>query len=126
MTNSDTFEQLRGKLDGNESFMTKGHQIIKLRQGSHKIPQWTKSDKRVREILLRSFPKMKTDLKQRQRAGRWLRVIHLYYRMNFTASKVAQELQMKVSTVKDVLVHIRRVQQGRRANNSGPLKACTL
>jgi hypothetical protein len=117
----DIFEQLRGKFDGSESFMNHGHQIIKIRRGNRKNPPWVKCDTKIREILLRSFPKMLTNPLQRSRAGTWARVIHLYFRMQMTYSQVAAELNIKPRRAEDLIRSIRRAGAGRKANGKGLL-----
>jgi hypothetical protein len=115
----DTFEQLRKSFDGSDPFMTHGHQILKIRRSSRSVPKWTKNDKSIQEVVLRAFPKMATDPKQRGRAGRWIRVIHLYYRMKMTKTQVAAELCISPDMIHDILVRIRRVQAGVRSDNRG-------
>jgi hypothetical protein len=92
------------------------HQIIKPRQGTHNIPDWTKDDRKVREVLLRSFPKLNNDDRHRKSAARWIRIIHLYFRMNMPRAQVLQEMrneggQEKVSiTLKQVSKIIERIR----------------
>lgn len=88
---------LRGKIDGSDQFMD-GHQITKVRKMDRKIPEWALNDKEVRRILLTVFPKMSQDTKigksQRKRAGKWMRLIHLYYRMRQPKQIVAKEMRI--------------------------------
>lgn len=138
----DTFVELRGHMDGKDPFMTGGHQIVKIRTVQKTIPQWTKNDAKIREILLRSFPYLASNLKQRAKAARWVRAIHLYFRMGLTRGQLAEELgetledgtliPMKRETVKSLIRTLRRVGSGRRADGTGmlgkpkgrPKKAC--
>ena len=81
----DSSHQLRKHLDSDDPFMSAGHQILVERQQERVCPEWAKSDTKIQEILLRSFPKLKQAGSQdEKRAGRWARVIQLYFRMNCT------------------------------------------
>jgi hypothetical protein len=113
----DTFIELRRHLDGNEPYMN-GHQILKERRIARKAPLWTKNDKRVQAILLRSFPKMETNQKQRDAAGKWVRVLHLYYRMGLTFGQVAAEMGITRDTVSDIVQCLTRASKGLRADGS--------
>ena len=73
----------------------------------------------MQKILLRSFPKLAVNQKQRNRAARWARVIHLYYRLQWTYRQVAAEIKMKPDAVHDMIKGIRRVAKGVRVDNSG-------
>jgi hypothetical protein len=121
MNNSrDTFLQLRGKFDGQDPFMTGGHQIIKTRQSDRKIPDWATDDKQIQKILLRSFPKLKTDPRQRTGAARWAVIIQLFFRMKMTRSQVAEQTKLSSNTVQMLVRNIRRAAAGKRANWSTP------
>lgn len=117
----DTFLELRGKFDGQDPFMTGGHQIIKMRTGDRVVPEWTKSDKEVQKILLRSFPKLRTSPKQRALAGRWAQAIHLYYRMQMTRGQVAAQMKMNLNATKMLIRSINWAGKGLKANGKGPL-----
>jgi hypothetical protein len=116
----DTFGELRGSFDGQDPFMLMGHQILRPRvlRPSDRASEWT-SNKEVQKVLLRAFPKLRTDRRQRKRAARWTRIIHLYFRMNMTAGQVAVEMRLKRKTVENLVASIRRVASGRRADNKG-------
>lgn len=119
---NDHLGELRRKIDSNDPFVTGGHQVLKPRSNDKKeVPEWTRDDKKVREILLRSFPKLTTDYKQRVRAARWIRIIHLYFRMHMTRGQVAEEMGVEPGIIRDVVRSIRRVAANRRANGSGVL-----
>ena len=58
----DTKEILKGLLtafDSNNSFIT-GHQVVRTLNAGLKreTPDWAVNDKQIRELLLRSFPKL--------------------------------------------------------------------
>jgi len=112
--------RLRRQVDGNDGF-TSGHQIITLRQSNREDPEWTKSDAEIREVLRRSFPKLDTDAGQRFRAGRWMRVIQLYFRKHYTHGQIAAEMGLKYRNVESLICRIKRVSKGERANGTGML-----
>src|SRR5271157_2995548 len=95
----DTYLQLRSSFDGSDPFMTGGHQIHKTRSSNRKVPEWTTSDKGIQQILLRAFPTLKTNIRQRARAARWARVIYLYYRTRLTKADIAHVLKLNYGTV---------------------------
>lgn len=78
------------------------------------IPLWTRNDEAVKKLLLKIFPKMVSNRRQRERAGRWAAVIHLYFRAARPASEVAQELKISEKTVYDTVLRIRRAAKGLR------------
>ena len=112
-------QKLRGKMDGSEGFMS-AHQIKKVRTREREIPEWTLNNKEVQKIILLSFPNWRTNEIQRERAGRWVMLIHLYYRARLSGTQVAQEMDTSLNVVKTLLKSIRRVSKGLRADNSGP------
>jgi len=112
-------DKLRLRMDGNDSFMG-AHQIKKIRTRERIIPPWVLNDKEVQKVLSRAFPHLKTNPASQKAAGRWARVIHLYYRMQMSNSHVTKEMGMNLNTLKMVLKAIRRVAKGWRADNSGP------
>ena len=118
----DTMGQLRGKFDGQDPFMTGGHQIIKTRQRERTIPEWTKSNKSVQGVLLLAFPKLNSNARQRVAAARWASVIHLYYRMKMTRSAVSAQTKIPVDTLRSLLRNISRVAKGLRADGTGSRK----
>lgn len=119
---NDHFGELRKKIDSNDPFVTGGHQVLKPRSDDKKeVPDWARDDKKVREILLRSFPKLATDTKQRIRASRWIRIIHLYFRMHMTRGQVADEMGVEPEVIKWAVEGIRRVAKGIRYDGRGKL-----
>jgi hypothetical protein len=119
------FQQLRRVFEGSDPFMGGkgggGHQIVGPRKRKRQVPLWAQNTEKIKAILIRSFPKLKTDLKQRARAARWARVIHLYYRLGWTYTQVAEELEMKPGNLHNMTVSIRRAANGLRANGTGKL-----
>lgn len=99
----------------------KGHQIINSDHANRgglkrKNSEWAKSDEKVRKMLTHSFPHLSTNFKQRHRAGIWLRVIHLYFRMGLSYSTVAKEMRLRKKKVRDLLQSIHRAAEGRPAS----------
>ena len=117
----DTFVELRGKFDGSDPFMNRGHQIIKLRQSNRDIPAWAKSNKRLQEILLRAFPLLRTNPKQRLAAARWAVIIQLFFRVRMTRSQVAAQTGLSSNIVKLLVRNIRRTANGLRGDTGKPL-----
>lgn len=115
----DTFQELRGSFDGQDPFMTQGHQIIKMRRSDRATPEWAKSNKRIQEILLRSFPKLRTDPVQRGRAARWALVIQLYYRVHMTRSEVAAQMKSRQKVVNRLIENINLAAKGLKTNGKG-------
>jgi hypothetical protein len=116
------YAELRGHLDGQDPFMTGGHQIMKTRRGNRIMPEWAKSNKKVQEILIRSFPKLRTNPGQRERAARWATVIHLYFRMQMTSGQVASQMKVTSKVVYDLILRINRASKGLKASGTGPLR----
>ncbi len=116
----DTFLELRSRFDGQDPFMTGGHQIIKPRTGNRETPEWAKSDKKVQALLLRSFPKLKTNARHRAGASRWAVIIQLYFRMHMTRGRVAEETKLPQKTVINLIDCIHRVSKDMKANGKGP------
>ena len=123
------FTKLRKKMDGNDPFATSGHQIVKVRSSkTKKIPKWADDVVQIRQIILRSVPKLATDSKQRTGAARWALMIQLYYKMNYTHSQIVAELNeqpdgkvVTLSGVRSIIRSIKRVAEGRRADGTGML-----
>jgi hypothetical protein len=124
MDRSEIFRQLRTKLDGSDPFVSGGHRIIKIRTATSRfIPDWTQNDKSVQKVLLRSFPKLHEDPTHRSRAARWTRVIHCYFRMQLTRGQIAKEMKISPAQVNSLILTIKRVGEGRRADGRGLLGA---
>lgn len=111
----DVFQELRGSIDGRDGFM-RGHQIIKKKRLRRDIPEWTKSDRKIQEILLRSFPKLRTDYKQRKLAARMARIIHLYFRVGSPRNEIVEELDINQNLFRVLLNGIRRAGKGLTKN----------
>lgn len=116
---SRNHDQIRKFVDGADGFMS-GFQIGQAKVYKRKMPRWVNSDSEIRKILLSAFPKLKTDAKQRTAAARWANVIHYYFRLRYTYIQTAEELAIKPETTRNILRRIKRVAEGRRADNTGP------
>lgn len=114
--------RLRSRFDANDHFMS-GHGVVKARTYKRKTPTWVFDDQKVQGLILRSFPKAKSSKTQREGAARWAAVIHLYFRLGYTASQVADEINSTTTKVEFVVRSIYRVSKGRSANGSGLLGA---
>ena len=120
----DTKEILKGLLtafDSNNSFIT-GHQVVRTLNAGLKreTPDWAVNDKQIRELLLRSFPKLAIDSKQRKYAGRWMIVIQLYFRLKKSRREVAEEMSVSENVVRKLVQHIKWAAAGQRARNGEP------
>ena len=117
----DTYGELRGVVDGTGGFMN-GHQIINSNRarGGFKRAEasWAHDDKAVRALLIKSFPKLETDSRQRSRAGRWMRVIQLYHRFGHSYGDVAEEMGLTVAAIKTILQRMRHDIKGVPRNPS--------
>lgn len=111
--------QLRRSLDRNESFLNGGHQTVGARTYKRTTPAWAKNDRFIQQLLQRSFPKLANNDNQREAAGRWAAVIHLYFRIGYTRSQIAEELDSTEERIKGVIRSIYRAAQGKRADGSG-------
>jgi hypothetical protein len=114
----NTSKELRDLgFSGTDQFMQGGHQIINSNRANagpkRKNADWAKSDKIVQTLLLRVFPKLMTDEKQRERAGLWMRVIQLYYRAGYSFGDTAAEMGVKLKFVRNVLQKIAYVRHGK-------------
>jgi predicted DNA-binding protein YlxM (UPF0122 family) len=113
----DTLPALRSLIDGDDQFMT-GHQLTKVRRPRRKIPDWSKNEKSIQIILQTAFPKLKTDSKQRKQAGRWARVIQLYFRSQKSYRETAEEMNETRGTIHNIINRIGRVSIGKAANKN--------
>lgn len=116
---SDTFRELRTKIDSNDPFMTGGHRLLKMRRHQRSVPEWVRSDETVRKVLLRSFPKLQTDDRQRKRAAVWTRIIHLYMRLGYTYSYVADEMGLSHQQVRSIVQRMYYVSDGKNSKTGG-------
>ena len=111
---------LRSVFDADSSFID-GHQVKRVRSlhDGRKVPAWSTDDDTVRKLLLRSFPKLGTNELQRMRAGRWMRVIQLYFRSKRSRREVAEDMRESENVIRMLVRSIKLAQKGCRANGTG-------
>lgn len=114
-----TQQELARLIDGKEQFMRSGHQILVERKHKRSIPEWAKSNARIREVLLRSFPGFQKNKNQAARAGRWTRVIQLYFRMGRTHGQIAEEMNLTYKQAHNLIDRIRYAGKGFSASGQG-------
>jgi hypothetical protein len=119
---SDVFQQLRKKFDGADSFVAGGHAVrgggfTRHAERLAHIPAWANDDVFVRKLLLKVFPKLATDQKQRDRAGTWFRVIVMYYRLGYTHLRISQETGWTHTKVESLIRNIKRASEDRQASS---------
>ena len=123
LPNLDDYDVMRRVVDANDGLM--GSRIVGPRSyRGRKMPTWAMDDKKVQHLLLSTFPRMKEDSaagrRQRDSAARWHAVIHLYFRMKYTCSQIAEELGSSHCKIKNVIRSIQRVVRGLRADSRKP------
>ena len=113
------FKQLRESFDGQDHFM-RGSAVFGKAGSRHAervenisvTDPWSLNDKQVRLLLQQVFPKFGTSETQRKRAGRWMAIIQRYFRMGFTANRIAMQLHEPTKRVEDTVRRIRRAAAG--------------
>ena len=103
-----------GGLDRKDSFQTghgrRGGPTLRMQ----KIPKWMNQESDIQRVLLRVFPKLKTDEHQRKSALRWLGLIHWYFKIGWSAQDVAEKLHISAKTVHETAQRIRYAGAGLR------------
>ena len=79
---------------------------------------WAFSDQEVRKVLITAFPKLGSCDRQRARAGRWARVIQLYFRAHMSIGEVADEMKTTPKCMNNLIKNICNVQKGFQTNGS--------
>jgi hypothetical protein len=98
-----------------------GHRNVGPRRYKKNIPNWVYNNKFIQDLILRSFPRCKTDGRQRRDAGRWATVINLYYRCRYTYSQIADEVPyMTPCKARGIIRSIQRAASGLRAGSRKP------
>ena len=92
---------------------------MKARRQERKTPDWANNDGKIREFVTRAFPKLSTNTRQQEGARRWVRVVYLYFRMGYTYTQTAEEMNLTPNQVVGIIRNIRRAAMGRRANGTG-------
>ncbi len=86
-----------------------GYHAVRTREHQRLIPAWTLRDDQVREVLDRLFPEHDTDARQRESAGRWLRIIYLFFRVHQWDKTIAGAVGSSVRAVEGVIRRARAV-----------------
>jgi hypothetical protein len=103
------FRELRGHFDGSEGFMTRGHQIIRPHKGGRQTPTWARTNASIQKILLRAFPRLKDDPKQRASAARWAALIQLYFRVLMSYKQAGEQMGITPQAAKRMAQRIQRL-----------------
>jgi hypothetical protein len=123
----NAFSELRTYLDGSDNFVSGGHRIMRTAGATRhaarmkRVPVWVREDSEILKILLRSFPKFRTDPKQKKAATLWMGVIYQYWRVGHTRGQVAHDLGISEKKVKNIIQRINFAVKGERADGRGPL-----
>ena len=118
----DVHGQLRGTMDGGDSLVSGGHQVLRTAGATQhakrlqRIPVWANDDAKVQDLILRVFPKWRTDVVQRTRAAKWVFIITHYFRMGETSSSIAEALSVTKDKIDDTIRSINRAADGRRTD----------
>jgi hypothetical protein len=108
----NTSRELRHIFSGSDTFMQDGHQIINSNRAyagpKRKDSPWASDDKTVQELLKTVFPKLEDNKRQRDRAGRWMRVIQLHFRSGFSYGDTAEEMGEELYTIRNIISRMRR------------------
>ena len=119
----NTFEEMLTKVDSDETFF-RGHRIVKSRRGDagdktgapRVCPDWAHDNVKIQGFLLRSFPKLAINAKQRKAAGRWARIIQMYFKSQMTHGQIASELGVNLNTILMLIRSIKLAARGFRAD----------
>src|SRR4051812_49037735 len=85
-----------------------GYVVKKTRRYKRPVPAWAQDNQVIRSMLLKAFPKIASgDPRERQRAGRWSRVIYLYFQSGMSYSEVAEEMDESLESIKGILRALR-------------------
>lgn len=105
------YSELRKEVDGCE---VGAFQIEPTRhKEKRELPLGLETDEKIQKYLLKIFPKLRDDVKQRARAGRWIRVIQLFYKCGYSWQEVADEMNFpSANTTKKILFRIRKTLKG--------------
>jgi hypothetical protein len=108
----EDLEDIRGFMSG---FQIKNH-----REQERPVPEWAKTNEGIKKVLLTAFPGLRENTNVRARAIRWLQVIQLYFRMGWSFTDVAEEINEAPRIVEFIIRAITRASQGLRADGKGP------
>ena len=109
--------ELRSAIDGRELGPTGvGFQIKNIRTEKRDVPEWARTNEGIQKLLLTAFPKLKINESQRKRAGRWAQVIQMYFRMGWTYSEIANELEVRPNIVLMIIRGVTYTAEGKTWN----------
>jgi DNA-binding NarL/FixJ family response regulator len=117
----DVHGQLRGTMDGGDSLVSGGHQVLRTAGATQhakrlqRIPVWANDDAQVQAILNLHFPKWRTDATQTTRAAQWAFIITHYFRMGETSARIADSLGKTDKYVRDKVRRIYQAAEGKNA-----------
>jgi len=77
-------------------------QLLKIRRLPRHTPPYAVNNQMMRQIIETVFPR------DRKRAGRWLMIVNLLYRMGLSELEVATEMDCTADAIKSVLRNVTR------------------
>ena len=93
---------------------TRGH--FKYEQKRLNPPIWAVDDEQLQALLLRVFPKLESDKNQREHAGKWVRVIYLFYRLTWSTGYIGEKMGVSRKVVCSILHRARNAAVGLRTD----------
>jgi hypothetical protein len=87
-------------------------QLIRPHRRSH-ISDWANDNSFLRKLIIRSFPNI-TNAAVRNRAGRWLRVIKMFWVQQMSRGEISLELGQNYNTVSCLIKAIRKAVERSR------------
>jgi hypothetical protein len=94
-----------------------GYQILTIRRPRKNIPDWVNNNREIQRFLLVSFPLMRTDSRERIRAGQWARIINLYFKRQWSRGQIAEELNWTYERVNGTIRSIKRAAENKACRN---------
>jgi hypothetical protein len=104
---------------GDTSFIYGGYQVGKARTYNKRIPAWANNDVKITQFITRAFPKLSTNTRQQELARRWARVVHLYFRMGYTNTQIAKEMNLTPGQVRRTVQSLQRAAKGLWSDGAG-------
>jgi len=109
---SRPIKNLRKALDGSEILSFQMRTRRSRLRDQKEVPEEIKTPEQFKKLLLRIFPKLQTDEVQRIKAGRWMRIYHLFYQAGYSKQETADETGLTKATVNSILQRIRWTAKG--------------
>jgi hypothetical protein len=127
MTNLSERIDSRDLFMSNHSVRSGGQGAVASAERRTNSPKWARTDGGIRDVIRRAFPHFETNERQRKFAARWARVIYLYFRVGYTYSQIAEEMNIHSPSkkrpyraVERLIEHIQNVAKG--LNENGKLR----